>query len=456
MTDTMMRIWISRLGCVLLLTGIAVASAQDRAVGPLPSLAPLVEGVAPGVVNIGVSGTVEVRGPFTNDPLFERFFGDQLDQRPLRGEGSGVIVDATEGYLLTNHHVIENADEITVTLSDGRQFSATVIGSDADSDLAVVKIEGNDLTDIPFASNDDLRVGDYVVAIGNPLGFENTVTAGIVSGLGRGLNPNSSAYEDFIQTDASINVGNSGGALVNLRGELVGINSAIVSQTGGNIGIGLAIPVDMARTVMDQLIEFGDVQHGLLGVIMQTLTPDTAEEFGYSVTEGAQVTEVIAGSAADAAGIRKDDVIVGVNGEPMATGNELRNRIGFMRPGEEVNIDIVRDGRRRTIAVVLRARPEDAPISREIPREFVPDPDPILEGLELFEGERFGMRGLVVVAVEPRSAAGLQGVEEGDLITSINRRPVATRDQARAIVDSARFIQLEIRRGNRNFAIRVR
>lgn len=444
-----MRFQISRLGCVLLLAGIAAASAQDRVLGPLPSLAPLVEEVAPAVVNIAVTGRAPLAGGLT-DPLLERFFGDQLP-RERRGEGSGVIVDARQGYLITNHHVIENADEIMVTLADDRTFPATVVGSDVDSDVAVLKIEASGLTDIPFASVDDLRVGDYVVAIGNPLGFENTVTSGIISGLSRsGLNDD--AYEDFIQTDASINVGNSGGALVNLRGELIGINSAIISQTGGNIGIGLAIPADMAVSVMEQLIEFGEVRRGFLGIQMSTVTQDFANEYGLTVNSGALVTVVLEGSAAEAAGIQIDDVLVGVNGASIASGNELRNRVGLMRPGDEVEIELVRDGRRMTQTAVLGLRPA----ANEVVGETGIEDDTLFDGVVLVETQFAGVAGLAVASIDPDSQAAAQGLAEGDLITNINRQRVSTLAEARSIVSSARIVVAQIRRGNREVLIRLR
>ena len=450
----MKNIAIYRLGCALLLAACAAASAQERVVGPLPSLAPLVEDVASAVVNIAVTGSVPVANSLTNDPIFERFFGEQARERPLRGEGSGVIVDAAQGYLLTNHHVISGADEITVTLSDNRRFTATVVGSDADSDLAVLKIDGGDLTDIAFASNDDLRVGDYVVAIGNPLGFENTVTAGIVSGLGRSgvsRDPNDTSYQDFIQTDASINVGNSGGALVNLRGELVGINSAIISQTGGNIGIGLAIPSDMAVAVMEQLIDFGEVRRGFLGVRMQTVTQDLADELNLTVTSGAMVTEVTEESAAEAAGIQIGDILVAVNNEPIASGNELRNSIGLMRPGEEVEIELFRDGRRMTLIAVLRLRPVPETVGElEVPG------DPIFAGVELAEARIAGGVGLAVVSIDEASVAANQGLRRGDVITAINRRQVDTMAEARAIVERADAVWVQIRRGNRESLIQIR
>lgn len=449
----MIRIPLSRLGFALLVAGLAVASAQERVVAPLPSLAPLVEQVAPAVVNIAVTGTVSrARGGF-EDELIERFLGEQLRERPLRGEGSGVIVNAEQGFLLTNHHVIENADEIMVTLSDSRRFPASVVGSDRDSDLAVLRIDGDDLTDIAFARSDDLRVGDYVVAIGNPLGFENTVTAGIVSGLGRsGVNSDINAYEDFIQTDASINVGNSGGALVNLRGELVGINSAIISQTGGNIGIGLSIPADMVVSVMNQLIEFGEVRRGFLGIAMQTVNQDLAEEWNLTVRSGALVTAIEPDSAAENAGIQTGDVLVAVDGKPIGSGNELRNIIGLMRPGDAVEIELVRDGRRMTLPAVLGMRP-----AAEAVAITPPEPgDPVFDGVVLAETQFAGVTGLSVVSIDESSMAATQGLQEGDIVTGINRRRVRTIAEARAIVDRANSLLVQIRRGNRELLLRLR
>jgi S1-C subfamily serine protease len=351
--------------------------------------------------------------------------------------------------------VIANADEITVTLSDNRTFQATVVGSDADSDLAVLQIDADGLSDIPFGSVDDLRVGDYVVAIGNPLGFENTVTSGIVSGLGRSgisRDPNDTSYQDFIQTDASINVGNSGGALVNLRGELIGINSAIISQTGGNIGIGLSIPADMAIAVMRQLIEFGVVRRGFLGVTMRTVTQAVAEDMALTVTSGAMVTEVLENSAAETAGIRTGDVLVGVNGNPIASGNELRNRIGLMLPGDAVDIDLVRDGSRMTQTTILGLRPPPV----ELVSATGVEDDSLFDGVVLIETQFGGIAGLVVASIEPDSLAASQGLTEGDLIIGINRRRVTTMAEARAIVDESSSVWAQVRRGDREVLIQLR
>lgn len=438
-------------GVLVLIAG--TAQAQERRVGPMPSLAPLIERVAPAVVNISVSGSVPTDNPLVDDPLFRRFFEFEIPrERTFQSAGSGVIVDAENGYLLTNHHVIENATEITITTVDNRSLSATVVGSDAGSDLAVLKVENGMLAEIPFADPSALAVGDYVVAIGNPFGFSNTVTAGIVSGLGRrGLNPD--AYEDFIQTDASINPGNSGGALVNLDGELVGINSAIISRGGGNIGIGFAIPVDMVRAVMDQLVEYGEVRRGLLGVQIVTLTQEQAETLGLPDTNGALVTAVTPESAAEGAGIQIDDFITSVDGVPVNDSSELRNTIGLMRPGQRVEIGFMRNGSERTVEAVLGMLVADgvAPVPPAATLE------PIFEGVELAPGQAGnGADGLAVTAIDENSLAAARGLRQGDVITFINRQRVRSLDEAREITTDARTIILQVQRGSRALLILLR
>src|ERR1700684_2332815 len=288
---------------------------------PMPSLSPMVKRVSPAVVNIATRGTIKEapgqRNPLLDDPFFRRFFDAPPDSRPrerqFQSAGSGVIIDAKNGYIVTNHHVVENASEITITLFDDRTFSAKVIGSDEGADIAVLQAKQPNLVAMALCDSTKLEVGDYVVAIGNPFGLQHTVTAGIVSALGRtGINPD--GYEDFIQTDASINPGNSGGALVNLRGELVGINSAILSRSGGNIGIGFAIPVNMVKGVMDQLIKYGQVKRGVLGVQLYSVNSEIAKEFGLTETTGALVAGVVQGSAADRARINNGDITNSVYG----------------------------------------------------------------------------------------------------------------------------------------------
>ena len=304
--------------------------------------------VTPAVVNVATRGTVTQQNPLANDPFFRRFFDipNGPVEREVQAAGSGVIVDAKNGYIVTNAHVIENAKEITVQLLDNRSLTAKVIGTDTGSDIAVLQVQAGNLTEIPIADSDLLEVGDFVVAIGNPFGLGHTVTSGIISALGRsGINPE--GYEDFVQTDASINPGNSGGALVNLGGQLVGINSAILSRTGGNIGIGFAIPSNMMRNVMQQLIKYGEVRRGVLGVNIQTLTPDIAESMGLGNTQGALVSQVVDGSAAEKAGIKAGDVITAVNGKPVKDAAALRNSIGLLHIGDKVDISLLRDGKPR-------------------------------------------------------------------------------------------------------------
>ena len=416
----------------------------------------MIERVSPAVVNISVSGSVEVDNPLGDDPLFRRFFQLPPDgRREFQSAGSGVIVDAQRGHILTNHHVIENAQDITITLLDNRSMHAQVIGSDMASDLAVLQIEPDKLTEMQLADSAGVKVGDFVVAIGNPFGFSHTVTSGIVSGLGRNnVNPDRNSYEDFIQTDASINPGNSGGALVDLNGRLVGINSAILSRSGGNIGIGFAIPVNMARNVMEQLVTFGTVSRGLLGVVIMSITPDLAEVYGLPDTSGALITDVTPDSAAEQAGLLIDDVIVSINEEPVRDSGALRNSIGLLRPGENVRVGFIRDGRERSVMAVLNTlNANNRPSTPERP----PQPDPLFAGAELVPNEaRGGVDGLLVARVEPDSDIAQRGLRNGDIITQINRQAVSTVADARTIVAGAASVILRVQRGNRDLLILVR
>ena len=440
---------------LLLLSAFSASLAQQQATTPLPSLAPMIARTSPAVVNISVRGRIEIDNPFTDDPLFRRFFdGPRENRRDFRSAGSGVIVDAERGYILTNHHVVENAAEITITLIDNRGMQAQVIGSDALSDLAVLQVEAGTLMEMPFADSAGLSVGDFVVAIGNPFGFSHTVTSGIVSGLSRsGVNPDVNSYEDFIQTDASINPGNSGGALVNLNGELVGINSAIVSRTGGNIGIGFAIPANMARNVMGQLIAYGQVNRGLLGVNISSLSAELAEFYGLPDTSGALVTRVAADSAAEEAGIEIHDVIVSVNGEPVRDSRALRNLIGLLMPGEDVRVGFVRDGREDAVTAVLN--PVEALNTRVSPAPL--EVEPVLDGIELVAQEATdGVDGLLLTGVEPGSPAFAAGLRVGDVITHVNRERVRTIEEARQLTAEARSTILQVERDDRSLLIPVR
>src|SRR3982075_1226851 len=349
------------LALVVALAPAPLPAAMPPAVGetPLPTLAPLTKKVPPAVVTTPPAGPFRGPGPqnpLLDDPFFRRFFDVPPDtgprERPFQSAGSGVIVDAKSGYIVTNAHVVENANEITVTLQDGRDLKADVVGSDTPSDVAVLKVKSEGLSQVTLGDSVKSEVGDFVVAIGNPFGLQHTVTSGIISGLSRsGINPD--GYEDFIQTDASINPGNSGGALVNLRGELIGINTAILSRSGGNIGIGFAIPVNMAHSVMDQLIKFGSVKRGQLGVSMYTVTPDIAHSLGLPNAMGALVSQVINGSAAEKAGIHTGDVITSVNGQTGKSNGELRNAIGLMRVGDKVEIGLLREGKPLHVTAVI-------------------------------------------------------------------------------------------------------
>ena len=445
-----------------LATGLLLAPLILSAALPLqnnqsmPSLAPVVKQVSPAVVNISVTGKVDVQpfNPFMNDPFFERFFGapQMPGQREFQSAGSGVIVDANKGLVLTNHHVIENADRITVTLLDERSLEAEVIGSDKDTDIAVLKVKTGRLTAIPLGRSSNVEVGDYVIAIGNPFGFSHTVTAGIVSALGRsGINQD--AYEDFIQTDASINPGNSGGALINLRGELIGINSAIVSKSGGNLGIGFAIPIDMAESIMDQLIEHGEVKRGLLGVKILSVTPDIADAYGIKEQDGALVSEVTPGSAADKSGIQAGDVIVAIDGQAVDSASELRNMIGLKRRGEKVRVGYVRDGKRANIDVVLASRTESvAQLTDELHSG--------LQGAEFADISKGdanfgGTEGVLIARVTPGSAADRRGLRSGDLIIKVNRTRVKTLQDFRKAIDREGPLGLTLLRGNSQLLIPI-
>jgi Do/DeqQ family serine protease len=347
------------LSAFVLSSVIAHPGAAAAAGVLLPSLAPVIKATSPAVVNIATRGTLTERvagNPLLEDPYFRRFFnepeGGQVRRRQFQSAGSGVIVDAKNGYIVTNRHVIENASEITVTLLDDRRFQAKVVGSDEGTDIAVLKVSEPHLTEMPLGDSSHLEVGDWVVAIGNPFGLKHTVTAGIVSALGRtGIHPH--GYEDFIQTDASINPGNSGGALVNLNGELIGINSAILSKDGGNIGIGFAIPVNMVKAVMEQLITYGEVKRGVVGIQLRDMTPEAAESLRLVNARGVEISAVAPGSAADRAGIKVGDVAVSMNGVPLESAAQLRNGLALLRVGQSVEIRLLRSGAERRATLTI-------------------------------------------------------------------------------------------------------
>jgi Do/DeqQ family serine protease len=452
---------IAALAGVFLLFSLTPAPATlPTSIGDqeIPSLAPLVREASPAVVSIATKGTVQAqRNPLMEDPFFRRFFGEpgmQQREREVRSAGSGVIVDAENGYILTNHHVIDRADRIDILLSDKRVLQAKVVGSDPGTDIAVIQVEDRDaLVEMPLGDSENLEVGDFVVAIGNPFGLSHTVTSGIVSALGRaGLSRD--GYEDFIQTDASINPGNSGGALINLRGELIGINSAIFSSSGGNIGIGFAIPVNIAKSIMVQLIEFGEVNRGLLGVSISDFNAETAAALGIDAdASGALVQEVVSESAAEKAGVKVSDVIIEIDGDAVTSASDLRTKVGLRRSGETVKIKVIRDGRQKSFSATLTELSDFAQVSAiEI--------HPSLAGAELSgydgEGQDFNQTGVLVSAVEPGSPAAQRGLRTNDIIVSVNRGRV---DSVKALEEAAEgqgLLILGIRRGARDLLLQIR
>ncbi|MBS1221984.1 MAG: 2-alkenal reductase [Proteobacteria bacterium] len=389
---------------------------------PLPTLAPMLERATPAVVNIATESRVALR-------------------RNRRG------------YVITNHHVVEGADTITVTLRDGRRLTAKVIGSDPQSDVAVIQIPGNNLAALPLADSDNLRVGDFVVAIGNPFGLGQTVTSGIVSALGRtGLGIQ--GYEDFIQTDASINPGNSGGALVNLRGELVGINTAILAPSGGNVGIGFAIPANMVSRLMNQIVAHGSVRRGQLGVAVQDLTPELARAFNIPADRGAVIAQVSPSSAAARAGLKEGDVVLSINDKPIRDGNGLRNAIGLLEVGEAARLEILRDGK----PMIL-----DAKIGEYVPAKAQGDAiNPRLAGVTFEDigpnsplGGR-GVRGVLVAKLASGSPAARAGLQRNDVITAVNRQPIASTDDLRQIASRSEGLVLNLLRGQGELLLMLR
>ena len=434
--------------------------------------AEIVAQVKPGVVAISTESKARVgpdtRGaPFEPGTPFEFFFGrPQPDFRPRQGQGSGVIVThGGEYFILTNYHVIRGADEITVELTDERHFPAEVVGTDSLSDLAALRIDADDLPSVSWGRSADLRVGEWVLAIGNPFALEHTVTQGIISALGRDRF-SVQEYGSFIQTSAAINPGNSGGPLVNLRGELVGINTAIVTRSGGDQGIGFAIPVDLARDVLSQLIESGEVRRGLLGIDIRNIDALMAEALGMENTRGVLVMGVREGSGAEEAGLQVDDVVLAVDGDPVRNTTQLKSRIGATPPGTEVEIEFLRDGKGRRVSVELGEVTQEA-LARGRSGAEEEEAETASLGLRLRDltpelAERFGYdgtEGVLVTRIRSGSEAFRRGLRRGDLIVEVNRQPVTSVKEYREIIeelDSGAAVLFRVRRGEANRLIALR
>ncbi|HDR2158782.1 TPA: serine endoprotease DegQ [Enterobacter cancerogenus] len=431
----------------------ATASLPSQVPGQpaIPSLAPMLEKVLPAVVSVKVEGTA-LQSQRVPEEL-KKYFGDDSPDRqaqPFEGLGSGVIIDAAKGYILTNNHVISQADKISVQLNDGREFDAKLIGGDDQSDIALLQIQNpSNLRQIAIADSDKLRVGDFAVAVGNPFGLGQTATSGIVSALGRsGLNLE--GLENFIQTDASINRGNSGGALLNLNGELIGINTAILAPGGGSVGIGFAIPSNMAQTLAQQLIQFGEVKRGLLGIKGMEMSADIAKAFNINVQRGAFVSEVLPNSGSAKAGVKSGDVIVSLNGKPLSSFAELRSRIATTEPGAKVKLGLIRDGKPLDVEVTL-----DKSTSASASAELIA---PALQGATLSDGQlKDGTKGIKLDTVEKSSPAAQAGLHEDDVIIGVNRNRVQSIAEMRKVLETKpAVIALQIIRGNDTIYILLR
>lgn len=446
--------WLRDVSLFVLLNlaaSLSVAALPEQVAGQrLPSLAPMLETTAPAVVSVATYATVRRHyNPLLEDPFFRRFFdvpesyGQQ--SREAKNAGSGVIVDASNGYVLTNAHVVQGAERLEVQLASGKTLAAELVGVDEQVDLAVLKVPNEGLHEISMGDSSTLRVGDFVVAIGNPFGLGQTVTSGIVSALGRtGLRLN--GYENYIQTDASINPGNSGGALVDLQGNLVGINTAILAPSGGNIGIGFAIPTEMATLVMQQLIEHGEVRRGVLGVRVQDLSAELAQAFAIEHEQGVVVSQVVRGSAADKAGVKAGDVVLKVDGKPVQRAADLHNRVGLSPVGERVTLTVLREGKEKQLQAQIIANPEATLEGASVSRH--------LQGALLSETEQQG-EGVLVHEVQQGSLAWQAGLRRGDVIVTANRQNVRALAALRQAVpnNTARLLLHVQRQGGTFFVV---
>ena len=420
-----------------------------------PTLAPMLAQVTPAVVNISVITRAPVEdNPLFQDPLFRRFFN--IPDRPAREEqssGSGVIVDSAHGYVVTNNHVIDNAQVIVVTLKDRRTFKARLVGTDPGTDIAVLKIDAHNLAELKFGDSDAMNVGDFVVAIGNPFGIGQTVTSGIVSALGRtGLGIE--GYEDFIQTDASINPGNSGGALVNLAGQLIGINTAIIGPSGSSAGIGFAVPSNMVRSVMEQIIRYGEVRRGRVGIVTQDLSYDLARALGAGSTRGAVVVKVEPDSPAHKAGLKPGDIVTTVDGKPVRSSADLRNRMGLIPVGKHVALGVQREGR----PLALRLRIGELYTTTAIPGEAVPQ----LAGVRVSDIEKgmpvYGMvEGAIITRIEPHTPGAKSGLRAGDVLYGVNRKRVrSVKELLAALRSTERPLRIFLLRGDSRLTLTIR
>jgi len=426
---------------------------HDSAGEALPSLAPMLKQVNPAVVNISTFSIRQTYNPLRNDPFFQNFFNmperryRRAPQKRQQSAGSGVIVDAKNGIVITNYHVVKGADEVEVSLVDGRNFTAKIKGVDPELDIAVLEIEAKDLTAVKLADSNKLQVGDFVIAIGNPFGIGQTVTTGIVSALGRtGLGIE--GYENFIQTDASINPGNSGGALVNLRGELIGINTAIIAPSGGNVGIGFAIPINMARSSADQILEHGVVRRGYIGISTQDITSDLRDAFNLASGQtGVLITNVDKNSPAKKGGLRSGDIIISIDNDSTRSTPQWRSQLGVKAIGEKISLAIIREGREQNIRVEIGP-----------PRQLLSENGkihPLLDGIRFEEDP--DRKGVVVVGLSPRSPAAYSGLRPGDVIYRVNRARVSDLESlVQAVRRNRREILVEISRGGKSYYLVLR
>ena len=437
---------------LMLFSTASLSNTSNLYSAGVPSLAPMLENVTPAVVNIYTISEVEGKNNYIDDPFLRKFFNipdqQKSKKRNRSGLGSGVIIDSKKGYIITNNHVIAKAKDIKVKLHDGREIKATLVGSDPASDIAVIKIIANNLTSLDFSDSEKLRVGDFVVAIGNPFGIGQTVTSGIISALGRsGLGIE--AYENFIQTDASINPGNSGGALVNLKGELIGINTAIIGSKGGtgSVGIGLAIPVNMALDVTEQLIKYGKVRRGYLGVSAQDLTSDLSKAFGVNTSKGAIITRVQEGSPADIAGIKIGDVVLKINDEIIKNTSAMRNKIGLLKLNSTILMEINRKGKIITTNVKIT----EPKYSKKDGIKINPRLQGIVFGEITKKMPEYGkISGIKIIKIRKNSRAYAIGIRKDDIILSINNIPVQKiKDLEIVSGENDSELIVHVQRGNR-------